>query len=365
VTATATDTLDLLVDATPASRDRYVDFLRALSIAVVVLWHWVFSITHWRHGRLVMPNPIPSVPGLWTLTWVLQIMPVFFFVGGYANAAGWESTGRVADFARRRLRRLYRPVAAFVLAWAAFDVLARLLWPAYPGVLRFGLVVFVPLWFLGVYTGVTLLTPWTHRLHERFGVAAAAALAAGSLLCDVARLRFGIGGAGLVGSACVWLFAHQLGYFYRDGSLLRIGRRLALGGLLALAALTTFGPYERSMVATPGKAVGNMFPTTACIAALAVFQAGLAMLLRPAANRRLAQRRPWRRVIALNSVAMTVFVWHMTALVVVIGALKLAGIALPAHASAGWWLARPLWLAAPGVVLALLVALFRGIEAAR
>src|SRR5262245_15211985 len=77
-----------LADHTPATRDRYVDFLRALSIVVVVLWHWVFSITQWNEdGSLGMPNPIGDVPGLWLATWILQIMPVFFFVGGYANLA--------------------------------------------------------------------------------------------------------------------------------------------------------------------------------------------------------------------------------------------------------------------------------------
>jgi hypothetical protein len=75
--------LDALVDATPATRDRVVDFLRATSICVVVLWHWSLSITHWDGDyALVMPNPIGYVPGKWAATWVLQVMPVFFFVGG-------------------------------------------------------------------------------------------------------------------------------------------------------------------------------------------------------------------------------------------------------------------------------------------
>jgi hypothetical protein len=87
--------LDALVDATPATRDRVVDFLRAASICVVVLWHWSLSITHWNADyALVMPNPIGYVPGKWALTWVLQVMPVFFFVGGYANLAGCEAVTR-------------------------------------------------------------------------------------------------------------------------------------------------------------------------------------------------------------------------------------------------------------------------------
>jgi len=29
-------------------RDRYVDWLRALSLVVVVIWHWAFTIVDWR-----------------------------------------------------------------------------------------------------------------------------------------------------------------------------------------------------------------------------------------------------------------------------------------------------------------------------
>ena len=108
----------LLVDGTPDGRDRFVDFLRALSIMVVVLWHWVFSVTQWVDGGLAMPNPIGEIPGLWTATWLLQIMPVFFFVGGYANLASWQATtARAAaggTFAAGRLRRLLKPIGLFV-----------------------------------------------------------------------------------------------------------------------------------------------------------------------------------------------------------------------------------------------------------
>jgi surface polysaccharide O-acyltransferase-like enzyme len=77
------------VAATPASRDRVVDAARALCIVVVTLWHWTLSVTHrTADGSLAMPNPIHAVSGGWLATWVLQIMPVFFLVGGYANLVG-------------------------------------------------------------------------------------------------------------------------------------------------------------------------------------------------------------------------------------------------------------------------------------
>jgi fucose 4-O-acetylase-like acetyltransferase len=161
--------LDALVDGTPATRDRVVDFLRAASICVVVLWHWSLSITHWRgDGELTMPNPIGDVPGKWALTWVLQVMPVFFFVGGYANLAGWRAVtrdgGGAAVFLRTRMRRLLLPILPLLAVWGAFDLVVQA--TGRRSVLEWGIVVFVPLWFLAVYAAVVAAVPLTARLHE-------------------------------------------------------------------------------------------------------------------------------------------------------------------------------------------------------
>lgn len=365
--------VDQLVDATPDTRDRFVDFLRAVSIAVVVCWHWVFSITQWRDGRLTMPNPVGEVPLLWMLTWLLQVMPLFFFVGGYANSASWSATTRQGDgvrrFARRRLDRLYRPVAAFVGLWLVFDLVARAVVPSYPGVLDYGIVVFVPLWFLGVYTAVTLLTPFTHRLHESLGVLGLVLLGSAVAVADVGRFHYGVEVLGLVNSMLVFLFAHQLGYFYRDGTLTRIGRRgqaaILVASLAALIVVTASGIYPHSMVAVGRDPISNMYPTTACIALLAVFQAAFAMLIRPAVGGWLERRRVWKVVVAANGIAMTVFVWHMTALLIVIKAINQLGLQLLTRPTTVWWIQRPFWLIAPGVVLAGLVALFSQIERGR
>lgn len=362
--------LDTLVDATPPQRDRYVDFLRAISIVVVVCWHWVFSVTHWDSGRLTMPNPIGDVPLLWAATWLLQVMPLFFFVGGYANAASWDAVRRGGGdwkaFARRRLDRLYRPLVAFVAVWATFEGLMHVADPGYPGVIHYGVVVFVPLWFLGVYTAVTVLTPATARLHRDLGALGLVLLGSAIALADLGRFRYGIEPLGWINCGLVFLFAHQLGYFYRDGTLVRIGRRgqaaIMIGALTTLALLTAGGVYPHSMVAVGRDRFSNMFPTTACIAVLAVLQAAVAMLLRPSVSRRLEDRRVWRRVVAGNAVAMTVFIWHMTALVVVIAIVNALGLDLPARPTAAWWLQRPLWLAMPAIVLAGLTALFARIE---
>ncbi|WP_425954875.1 acyltransferase family protein [Xylanimonas sp. McL0601] len=357
--------LDELVDATPPSRERVVDFLRAASIGVVVLWHWTLSITHrTADGALTMPNPIPDVPGGWAATWVLQVMPVFFLVGGYANLAGWQAVVRGGGGARRfvaaRLRRLVLPVVPLLAGWAVVDLLMQA--GGQPSVLQWGMAVFAPLWFLGVYVGVVAAVPWTAPLHARWGWRVPAVLAVAALAADALRLGLGWGGlpVGLVGSASVWLACHQLGYFWRDGTLPVGGRRRAAAvtaaGFAALVLLTALGPYPRSMVSVQGDPIGNMFPTTAAVVALAVFQLGLALLARPWLASWLQRRRVWRAVVAANAAAMPVFVWHMTALVVFIWLYEWAGFELASEATPAWWLARPLWVAGPGLVLALLLA---------
>jgi peptidoglycan/LPS O-acetylase OafA/YrhL len=137
--------LDRLAEATPAGRDRAIDFLRALAIGVVVIWHWALSVTHRTGGRLVMPNPIHDVPLGLLATWLFQVLPVFFIVGGYANLAAWDSVGRSGGgpgrFLRKRLARLLGPTAVFAVVWLVVEVALRLPAPGYPGVLEVALVV--------------------------------------------------------------------------------------------------------------------------------------------------------------------------------------------------------------------------------
>ena len=113
------------------------------------------------------------------------------------------------------------------------------------------------------------------------------------------------------------------------------------------------------MVTVRGEAVGNMFPTTACIAALATLQLRLLLRFRPRLDAWLQGRRPWRVVVAANGVAMPVFCWHMTALVGFLWLYERAGFALADEPTAGWWLTRPLWVAGPALLLAAVLVTLR------
>src|SRR5437870_779772 len=117
--ATTTATL---ADATPATRDRYVDFLRALSIGVVLIGHCLRAMVIWHNGVLGGANALDAIPGIWVLTWILQVMPLFFFVGGFSNLVSWDSSVARGDgyrtFLLTRVERLMKPTLVFIGVWS-------------------------------------------------------------------------------------------------------------------------------------------------------------------------------------------------------------------------------------------------------
>ncbi|MGH2812369.1 MAG: acyltransferase family protein [Actinomycetota bacterium] len=359
-----------LAEATPAGRDRYVDFLRAFSILVVVLGHWLIATIFLRDGEASGVNALEVVPGLWIATWLLQVMPVFFLVGGFSNLVSYESVlrrgGGYARFIHDRLRRLMRPTAVFLIVWLGLTALAEYAVRVDREVLGEATrLLGRPLWFIGIYLIVIALAPPMVRLHHRFGAAVPVAMVAGAAAVDVADIGLGIPFVGYLNFGLVWLLVHQLGFFYADGRLTRMPRAAtalaAVGGLAALTALTTLGPYSPSMVGLVGER-SNTNPPTVCIIALTVWQVGLILLLRPSISRWLQRRRVWAAVIGLNLVIMTVFLWHQTAMLAGAGVLLPLGFPQPEAGSALWWALRPVWILVLSLALVLLVIVFGRFE---
>jgi len=368
-----------LAAATPEGRDRFVDFLRAFSIVTVVLGHFFIALIHWEGGRIYVHNAVGHQSGLWLATWALQVMPIFFFVGGFSNSVGWQSTVErgegYAAYVGRRLKRLMRPTAAFVAAWIVVEIILHLADIGAAGLLRGTFLPFGPMWFLFVYMAVAALAPMMLTLHRRFGILVPAAMICSVGLVDVVRFGFTGRGIGWANLLLVWLLIHQLGFFYADGSLLRAGRRIwwamVLSGLAVLVVLTNLISffdtlwYPRSMVGVDIESISNMSPPSLAIIALAVWQVGLAMIVRGRARRWLESLRVWTAVIAVNTVIMTLFLWHLTAFVIAIVILYPAGLGNEVETTASWWLQRPLWLIAPLVILIPIVAVFSRFERPR
>ncbi|MFF8832574.1 acyltransferase [Streptomyces sp. NPDC015131] len=347
-----------LAARTPDTRDRYIDLLRVASLATVVLGHWLMAAVT---ADGTVGNLLAVVPELQVLTWGLQIMPVFFFVGGFSHALSHRSRPGYAAFLRARLQRLLRPTAVFIGVWTA-AALAVQLAGGDGGLTGTALrLVAQPLWFIGIYLAMVALTPPLLRLHERYGWGAFAALVAGAVAVDALRFAAGVPYVEFLNFAFVWLAVHQLGFLRADGRL-RAPAVLAAGGLAGAAALVALGPYPLSMVGMPGEKVSNMAPPTLALLCHGLWLVGAVELLRGPGARLARRPAVWRAVVAANGVAMTAFLWHLTAMLGVYGAMLALGAPLPEPASAAWWAQVPLRLAAAAAVTALLVAAFRRFE---
>ncbi|GIJ12713.1 acyltransferase [Micromonospora andamanensis] len=373
-----------LAARTPPDRERYLDLLRALAIVLVVLGHWAIAAVEYdESGRPDGHSALTALPWAYPLTWAVQVMPVFFLVGGYANAASLAAhRGRGGDaigWLLGRSARLLRPTSALVLVFAGGALVARL-GGAQPDEVR-PVVWFatIPLWFLAAYLAVVPLTPIMYALHRRLGLLVPLALV---LLVTAGDLGRALGPAGLAlpGYLLGWLAVHQLGFAWYDARqghcrptgprtrCLPMSRRAAgamlLGGLAAAILLTGPGPYPVSMINLPGQRLANAAPPSVALLAVATAQLGLILLLRDRAERWLHRDRPWQAVIAVNSVVLTVFLWHLSAAVLLVGALHGLGLLPTPEAGTAAWLAwRVPWVLMLAVVLAVLVAIFGPIEA--
>lgn len=387
--------LDDLAAATPRTRDRYVDFLRAASIGAVVFGHWFIGVIHREEGFVYLTSAVGLTSGLWLGTWLFQVMPIFFFVGGFSNLTTFDSFRRrgetTGSFVRSRVVRLLRPSAVFLGAWAVVQVGMHLadfgdpkgpeLWgdttllrgmlpPAQT--LPFG-----PLWFLGFYLVVVVAAPALIALHRRFGVWVPVAMVAMVVVVDVVGFGLELRQFRYLNVAPVLLLPHQLGFFYADGRL--AGRRrlhlamvaVGLGGLVLLTNPWVFEPfgdarfdwfpgighYPKSLLGTDVEKISNAYPPTVCFLLGAVWAVGAVMLLRPVLARWLERARPWKATILVNGVIMTLFLWHMTAYLIVILALWPIGLGHQEDTTARSWLERPVWILVPGIVLAVIVVL--------
>lgn len=352
--------------ATPAERDRAVDALRALAILGVVLGHWLVTALVADGSSLRTASPLHFMPWLAPVSWVFQTLAVFFLVGGHVATKGLASARArgltYGQWVRGRLARLTKPVAAVVGLWAVVAC-CLLVNGADAGTVHTLVKLAVsPLWFLLVFVALTAATPLLTRLNPLWPLA---------VVLHVDLVRFGLGGPswlGWVNLAAGWMVPYTLGAAWTRGELegRRAGWTLLAGGAAATAILVACAGYPASMVGVPGDAVSNLDPPTLAAVTFGMAQCGLALLLRERLRRVMRRRLVlWAAVALVNLSAMTIFLWHLTALMATTATGLLAGPLPGLHTAPeglAWVVYRLAWLPVFALALAVCWTAFRGYE---
>ncbi|MER5643065.1 acyltransferase family protein [Streptosporangium sp. NPDC002524] len=408
--------------ATPESRDRGVDALRALAILGVVLGHWL--VTAWAPGAagaVHLSSPLAHLPEFTPLSWVFQTLAVFFFVGGYAAARGLRSaatrasetressqvreTSKVRESAtarelskvrepgptapstpsrgtdpvappgsrhprretgggaypagtwvRARMGRLLGPVLPLVLVWAGIAA-GMALRGTSAGTIRVMVVPAIgPLWFLAVFAALTAAAPLLLRAHPVVMAAVAFAVVLG-----VDAARFGLGAPAWVGWANLvagWLVPYALGIAWAGGMLAsrRVAAGLLAGGAAGTVLLVRGFGYPASMVGVTGDPLSNLSPPSLAVVCFGLAQVGLALLVRAPLARLMRRPRLWAVVALANLSAMTLFLWHQSAVAVLaVAALRFGDVPglLAVPDEPVWLLHRLAWFPVFVAVLAL------------
>jgi peptidoglycan/LPS O-acetylase OafA/YrhL len=381
--ATVAESNTLAVAAPPAPRrpprDPFVDGVRALGTILVVALHWLMVEATWDGRELVVGNAL-SHGSAWLLTW-LQPLPLLFFAAGAAarydlvrhpGQPGWR-------FAGVRLLRMARPVAVFAGVWALLIAALPVLGVPEAAVDRVARIVPQPLWFLGVQLGLLALTPLLLSLLRRFGAARVLVVAAAlPVVVDLLRFSDELPISGAPNILLVWAIPFLGGLVYaerrtrpepravphqpRPGALPErtVLALLTGGGLAATVLLLMTGPYPVSLIGMPGDAISNLAPPTAPVVGFAVAQVAGALLVRDVLAR-WAERS--RVVTWVGARSMGLYLWHLTAMFAVAGAVLLGvGEALPEPWTWDWWASRAGYLGAAGLVLVALVAVAARLE---
>ncbi len=355
------------------TRDPYADFLRAFSLLVVIMWHWCFTILVWGDQGPYATSPLGFTSGLWIATWLLQVLPVFFYIGAYVHLKSWERAAargeRLWRFALRQARSLAIPSAALLVTWVILGVVVGIVFDlTWMG--QAVLMVLSPLWFVFSYLIFICLMPITVWLHRRYDALVLVVLAGLAVIVDILRFRYGLPGVEWLNMVFVWGFAFQLGYFhgrisgvdsaprfsdgrldwaYQSGRSRQQGRIMATAGLFALIGLVFSGLYPGSMVGVPGED-SNMAPPTVCIVALTVFQVGFAELVRPAVLHALGRGGTFARATTVfTRFALPLFLFHTTGMALSravewsIFGTQVEGI----EPTMTWWLLRPVAIIGP------------------
>jgi hypothetical protein len=304
-----------------------------------------------------------SYPNGQLITWIFQVMPLFFFAGGYANAASWEHRGdrSYAQWMWGRSQRLLRPLWGYLIVMVPVALVvganasARISTPIL-------IIATQLLWFLGIYLVITALTPVLTRMDLRYEGALITGALLSIALIDLARLNSAGGPIALLNFVFVWALLASLGMRYRRGLLTPRSGLLLAGTALAVNLLMVLGMqwYPRSMVGMPGDRFSNVAPPTLALTMHGIVVIGVIAALATPIRTLMSRARVWRTTEAINLVMMTIYLWHLPALMALILIERVIGFERPTEIvkgvgpipAAGFWTASIVhWMAFIAIVL--------------
>ena len=203
-----------VAESTKPDRDRAVDVARLAALVVVMFGHCALLLATIDSSGLWIGNLLGEMPALTPVTWLVQVMPLFFLAGGAAGAYGWREGTPWGTWLFARAQRLCRPVFWYLAFWTVGLAVASAVLGADSAV-GLGRECVALLWFLGVYIVTLAFVPALTRMRAARTVAIlVASLLVLAAVVDSVRIATGELLAGLPNFLIVWLIPVVIGVAY-------------------------------------------------------------------------------------------------------------------------------------------------------
>jgi hypothetical protein len=327
-----------VADSTLPGRDRAVDVARLAALVVVMFGHCALLLATIDTNGLRIGNLLGELPAIAPITWVVQVMPLFFVAGGAAGAYGWRQGTAWGTWLVTRAQRLCRPVFWYLAAWTVGLLVVRMILGA-ESAAGIGRESVALLWFLGVYLVVLAFVPALTRLRSGGALAVVVvSLLVAAAAVDGIRIALGTPVSGVANYVIVWLIPVAIGVGYARRLICqRAALAVAASALAAQIVLAVVGPYDVSLVVTGTERMSNVSPPTLLLALHCTWMSCMFVAAAGAIRRWAARPRVWRAVVVGNGGAMTLYLWHIPAIAVATFSLHAFGLDAYDVEAPGFW----------------------------
>ncbi len=331
-------------------------------MVAVAVGHWAaIAISVGPDGDLITGNALEFAPSMAWISWLFQVMPLFFVVGGFSSAVSLDShlsrNGRPQDWVAARLRRMAAPATVLAGTWLAIIGVGTVL--GVGNLAAAGAVAAaIPLWFLANYTIDTAIAPWLYPAFIKNPARVAALGVAMFGLLEILRLT-GYHTIAQLNWVIGWLLFQVAGFAWREGLLPRGRTMLATAAALWAAAIAAVvGPYPMAMVHHPGLENSPTHPPSLALMLFGAAYSATALAAAPRISAALARRpKAWAVVVAANGISLSVYLWHFTAATVASAILYALDLLPTAEVGTGaWWIQKLPLMGLSALALAAIIA---------
>ncbi len=313
-----------------ATASRVPDGIRALALLVVITAH---CLAWTRIDGHSMVNIIQHQPHLWWITWMVQIMPLFFvFAGTGLSKLASDKSGK------RFVMRGFMLLSPASLIYLVSGLVGLCLIPIKKSIVAstVGLLLVQLTWFLAVYVVIIAITPLLNRFTSLVGIFAWCGLIAG---IDALRIHVNQN-LGWLNMIMVWSLFALIGMRLKD--LQRMPKPVALFGFIvswSCAWLAIhYGPYSKALVSIPGiPGISNLGPPSFVLACAGIGQIFLVIAGWNVLEKVFAQRYVWNVIGSFGMRSMQMYLHQMVFIMISVAPFLLIS-SYPQDLSLLWWL---------------------------